>query len=139
MNFGYKEAAALGLVLIIGAVLVTAIGTNLLPFQSFPERQVENFRTSVTYREALLNKGVDESSADQIISGHENRTENFGNQSIGRYLLWESPSESGTGAANVVAGVLWDYRGYDTLGEATIIFVAVASVAALFRAGKEEE
>ncbi len=37
-----------------------------------------------------------------------------------------------------MTAILWDYRGYDTLGEATVIFVAVGSVAALFRAKKEE-
>jgi len=30
-----------------------------------------------------------------------------------------------TGAANTVAGILLDYRAYDTLGEATVIFVAI--------------
>ena len=30
-----------------------------------------------------------------------------------------------TGAANSVMGILLDYRGYDTLGEATVIFVAI--------------
>lgn len=29
-----------------------------------------------------------------------------------------------TGAANIVTGVLADYRGYDTLGETTVIFTA---------------
>jgi len=29
-----------------------------------------------------------------------------------------------TGAANMVTGVLADYRGYDTLGETTVIFTA---------------
>ncbi len=30
-----------------------------------------------------------------------------------------------TGAANAVMGILMDYRAYDTLGEATVIFVAI--------------
>ncbi len=42
-----------------------------------------------------------------------------------------------TGAANSITAILWDYRGYDTLGEATVIFVAVAAIAALFRSSKE--
>ena len=34
-------------------------------------------------------------------------------------------SAKDTGAANAVMGILLDYRAYDTLGEATVIFVAV--------------
>jgi len=34
-------------------------------------------------------------------------------------------TKSGTGAANCVMGILLDYRAYDTLGEATVIFVAI--------------
>ncbi len=38
-----------------------------------------------------------------------------------------------TGAANAVAAVILDYRGYDTLGEATILFTAVIGAIALLR------
>jgi len=37
-----------------------------------------------------------------------------------------------TGAMNLVAAVLFDYRGFDTLGEVTVIFSAVAGVGLLF-------
>ncbi len=59
-----------------------------------------------------------------------------------RYLIEASDDEfevyvnkfvEDTGAANSITAILWDYRGYDTLGEATVIFVAVAGIAALFR------
>lgn len=39
-----------------------------------------------------------------------------------------------TGAMNIVSGVLVDYRALDTLGEATVIFVAIAAVIATLRA-----
>jgi multisubunit Na+/H+ antiporter MnhB subunit len=39
----------------------------------------------------------------------------------------------GTGAANYVMGILLDYRAYDTLGEATVIFVAVLGAYAILR------
>lgn len=48
-----------------------------------------------------------------------------------------------TGAANAVMAVLLDYRAYDTLGEATVIFVAILGAYAILRrvgrrtAGKE--
>jgi multicomponent Na+:H+ antiporter subunit B len=39
-----------------------------------------------------------------------------------------------TGAANLVASVILDYRAYDTLGEATILFAAAIGVATILRA-----
>jgi len=38
-----------------------------------------------------------------------------------------------TGAANAVSAVILDYRGYDTLGEATILFASVIGAVALLR------
>jgi len=37
-----------------------------------------------------------------------------------------------TGARNVVAAILFDYRAFDTLGESTVIFTTVCGVAMLF-------
>ncbi len=39
-----------------------------------------------------------------------------------------------TGSANLVTGVVFDFRGYDTLGEATILFTAVIGVLTVLRA-----
>ena len=39
----------------------------------------------------------------------------------------------GTGSINLVTGVLFDYRGFDTLGEATILFTAVMGILAILR------
>jgi multisubunit Na+/H+ antiporter MnhB subunit len=41
-----------------------------------------------------------------------------------------------TGTNNAVTSVVFDYRGFDTLGEATILFAAVAGVLMLFRRAK---
>ncbi len=38
-----------------------------------------------------------------------------------------------TGAANMVASVILDFRAYDTLGEATVLFTAVIGVMAVMR------
>lgn len=38
-----------------------------------------------------------------------------------------------TGATNIVAAIILDFRGYDTLGEATILFTAVIGVLAVIR------
>lgn len=38
-----------------------------------------------------------------------------------------------TGSANAVTAIVFDYRGFDTLGEATVLFVAVLGLVTLFR------
>jgi multisubunit Na+/H+ antiporter MnhB subunit len=47
-----------------------------------------------------------------------------------RYL---ENSAADTGAANVVAAIILDYRAYDTLGEATVLFTAVVGVLTVMR------
>ena len=47
------------------------------------------------------------------------------------YFIKNAQSE--TGANNVVTSIVLDYRGFDTLGEATVLFTAVVGVVALFR------
>ena len=42
-----------------------------------------------------------------------------------------------TGADNAVTSVVFDYRGFDTLGEATVLFTAVAGVILIFRRQKK--
>lgn len=48
----------------------------------------------------------------------------------GEYLALSAEE---TGAANTVTAVLLDYRAYDTLGEATVIFVSVLGVYVILR------
>ncbi len=50
---------------------------------------------------------------------------------VGAKYLENAATE--TGAANAVTAVLLDYRAYDTLGEATIIFVSILGVYAILR------
>ena len=38
-----------------------------------------------------------------------------------------------TGATNAVAGMILDYRAFDTFGESTVLFVAVAAVVMLMK------
>jgi len=47
------------------------------------------------------------------------------------YFIKNAQSE--TGANNVVTSIVFDYRGFDTLGEATVLFTAVVGIVALFR------
>jgi len=45
-----------------------------------------------------------------------------------------------TGVNNIVTAVVFDFRGFDTLGEATVLFTAVLGVGLLFRKlSKEDE
>jgi len=52
------------------------------------------------------------------------------------YMIANSQQETGTN--NVVSAVVFDYRGYDTLGEATILFTAVTAVVMLLRRRRDE-
>jgi multisubunit Na+/H+ antiporter MnhB subunit len=47
-------------------------------------------------------------------------------------------AQNQTGSNSVVASVVFDYRGLDTLGEATILFTAVNGVLLLLRAQKRK-
>jgi multisubunit Na+/H+ antiporter MnhB subunit len=62
----------------------------------------------------------------------------FGNpneQAMDQYIIDNTVEE--TGANNGVTAVVFDYRGFDTLGEATVLFTAVAGVVLLFRRLKQ--
>ncbi len=39
-----------------------------------------------------------------------------------------------TGAVNITSSIIMDYRAFDTLGEATVLFVAIAAVIATLKA-----
>lgn len=54
-----------------------------------------------------------------------------------QYIIDNAQEE--TGSNNVVAAVLFDYRGFDTLGEATVLFAAVTGVLLVLRAGEKKE
>jgi multisubunit Na+/H+ antiporter MnhB subunit len=42
-------------------------------------------------------------------------------------------------AENVVTSMVFDFRGFDTLGEAAVLFTALSSVSALFRDGSKHD
>ena len=52
------------------------------------------------------------------------------------YIIENTQEE--TGANNAVTSVVFDYRGFDTLGEATVLFTAVAAVIMIFRRLKND-
>ena len=54
---------------------------------------------------------------------------------VGRHYIDRGREE--TGAPNIVTSVVVNYRGFDTLGEATILFTAVAGVILILRRMKK--
>lgn len=58
------------------------------------------------------------------------------NEVAARYI------ESGlqeTGAVNIVAGMILDYRAFDTLGESTVLFIAASAVLILLRIDRDKD
>ena len=53
------------------------------------------------------------------------------NPEMDQYIIDNTQPQ--TGADNGVTSVVFDYRGFDTLGEATVLFTAVAGVILIFR------
>lgn len=51
------------------------------------------------------------------------------------YIIMHTQQETGTNSA--VTTIVFDYRGFDTLGEATILFAAVSGVLMIFRRVKK--
>jgi multicomponent Na+:H+ antiporter subunit B len=57
----------------------------------------------------------------------------FGEHALRMSQAYLEPGAEITGSANLVTGVIFDFRGYDTLGEATILFTAVIGVLTVLR------
>ena len=57
----------------------------------------------------------------------------FGEHTLRMADAYIGEPASKTGSANLVTGILFDFRGYDTLGEATILFTAAIGVLSILR------
>jgi multicomponent Na+:H+ antiporter subunit B len=57
----------------------------------------------------------------------------FGNGNLRMAGYYINGAAEKTGSANLVTGVVFDFRGYDTLGEATVLVTAVLGVLAILR------
>ncbi|HKL11452.1 MAG TPA: hydrogen gas-evolving membrane-bound hydrogenase subunit E [Clostridia bacterium] len=62
--------------------------------------------------------------------------ENPSNNEVSYRYLEKGVEE--TGAVNVVAGIILDYRAFDTFGEATVLFTALITVIAVLRRDEDE-
>ncbi len=59
------------------------------------------------------------------------------NSEMDDYFIYSCQKE--TGANNVVTAIVFDYRGYDTLGEATVLFAAVSGVLVSLRVARDRK
>jgi len=50
---------------------------------------------------------------------------------VSQYYLSNTVSE--TGSMDAVSAVVWSYRGYDTLGEVIVLFIAALAIVTQFR------
>jgi multicomponent Na+:H+ antiporter subunit B len=66
-----------------------------------------------------------------------NYTENTSLSKLGRYYVEEGPRE--LGAPNLVTAVVVTYRGLDTLGEVTVLFISAAGVGLLLRRTRRKD
>ncbi|PLX29116.1 MAG: hypothetical protein C0604_10060 [Clostridiales bacterium] len=64
------------------------------------------------------------------------KAENPSNNEVSYRYLEKGVEE--TGAVNVVAGIILDYRAFDTFGEATVLFTALITVIAVLRRDEDE-
>jgi len=66
--------------------------------------------------------------------------DNFGNSTLRMSASYIEGATEKTGSANLVTGILFDFRGYDTLGEATVLVTAVLGVLTILRIkGKKDK
>lgn len=63
----------------------------------------------------------------------------FGEHTTLMAQAYQGAEAEKTGSANLVTGVLFDFRGYDTLGEATILFTAALGVVTILRSQSKKE
>jgi multisubunit Na+/H+ antiporter MnhB subunit len=54
---------------------------------------------------------------------------NWNNKDVARYYLDDGFRE--TGSSNIVSAIVWDLRGFDTMGEETVLFTAAAGISAV--------
>lgn len=97
--------------------------------ESWNRNKVVNIITSVLIMGTLVYIFINMIHPLQIFGEHTTRMASF---------YSEMGAES-TGSANLVTGVLFDFRGYDTLGEATILFTAALGVVTILRSVSKKE
>jgi multicomponent Na+:H+ antiporter subunit B len=124
-DVGFTEAAVGG-----GASTVFMVGALLLAQAEEAKRRV---RDMIAPGLAALAVGLLVGLAMTALPGHGDPASAV-NTHVGRDYLVRTPSE--IGAPNVVTAVLASYRGFDTLGETSVVFAAGLGVALLLGFGE---
>ena len=57
----------------------------------------------------------------------------FGEPARVKWMIIIENAQVQASSNNVVTSIVFDYRGFDTLGEGTVLFTAVIGIVALFR------
>ncbi len=65
-------------------------------------------------------------TGDHLVFGHPKYSD------MDDYFIHNGQNQ--TGANNIVTSIVFDYRGFDTLGEASVLFTAVLAVGMVLRA-----
>jgi multisubunit Na+/H+ antiporter MnhB subunit len=55
----------------------------------------------------------------------------WGDRQVAQYYIENAATD--TGSASLVNAIVWDYRGYDTMGEETVLFTAALGVFLIMR------
>ena len=121
---------AIGSVLLVLGVLV-AVAFWMLSGSGGQERLAMR-----PFGNPLMNDEVQASVMAPVGEPEAATTETEPASTGGAYLkhgLEGTTTSPGTGAANYVMGIVLDYRGYDTLGEATVILTAIVGAYAVLR------
>lgn len=105
-------------------LLIRATGNKALPHPSSGIK--DHFRVTLTLLFIVVFLSYFASSVMRILPA-------FGHPSMRVADTYITQGLEKTGAANLVASVILDFRGYDTLGEATVLFTAVVGVVVVLR------
>ncbi len=104
---------------------------------SVPFRQGRSLRRLLVVLSVLLCVGI---IAVLVITAqylpHFGQAGNPANNEVSRRYIENGMEE--TGAVNVVAGMILDYRAFDTLGESNVLFTAVCAVMLLLRVSADK-
>ena len=112
----------------ITLIIMVSIVLNSTREETIQGRQLINIITAVIIAVFLV----------YVFSESAKLLNGFGENQTRMATYYTEHGAEKTGSANLVAGVLFDFRGYDTLGEATILFTAALGVVTILRANSKK-
>lgn len=110
----------------ISLVLMVAVVLDSTRQEPFTKPDKQGYVTIAT---AVLTAGV----ILYFLNLATRSLDTFGDGSLRMAEHYITGAAERTGSANLVTGVIFDFRGYDTLGEATVLVTAVLGVITILR------